>query len=589
MARPATISIYTVLKDAGFKKAEKGLKGLNSQANGLNSTLAKLGLSVGVAQFARSSIQAALDMEKANVRLDQSLVNIGKSSAGASTQLKESEKQMMALGFEQTQTAYALSTLVTATGSLEKSQGLLASSADLARYKQIELADAATILARAQGGNAKAFKELGITLDKSKPKTQALADAMALLNAKIGGQAQRYVETYGGKIEVLKAKFQDTQEQVGMKLLPVLAKLGDWLINTGIPRTESFFKLMADHKESVIGMAAALTSVALAFKLIGTYAALAKVAALPILSAAAPFIAGAAALIGAIGATESASAASKARTTAARGAGLSKFGVGARPYLGSPGGTVGFQGSPIPGMTKGKTTTGIDKQALETNKQMLASQKASLALAKKEAAAKALEARKAAAEKKLAAQFDLTQIALANALKLNLTEKERAAVEGLIALQDDGYKTEAQRMKDQETALNKLISLKQTYAETPWNKTTTLAGQEKQVVVPGSPATESVAGGVGDVATKAIIAQQTAAPAPAPSLGNQPALVPTTMMSTGMGATARGEYANAPAPVVNVTVNGSVTTEQQLLNTIYEGLGNKLRAGATWYTNAATG
>lgn len=587
MARPATISIYTVLKDAGFKKAEKGLKGLNSQANGLNSTLAKLGLSVGVAQFARSSIQAALDMEKANVRLDQSLVNIGKSTASASTQLKESEKQMMALGFEQTQTAYALSTLVTATGSLEKSQGLLASSADLARYKQIELADAATILARAQGGNAKAFKELGITLDKSKPKAQALADAMALLNAKIGGQAQRYVQTYGGKIEVLKAKFQDTQEQVGMKLLPVLEKLGDWLINTGIPRTESFFKLMADHKESVLGMAAALTSVALAFKLIGTYAALAKVAALPILGAAAPFIAAVAGIAG---------------ITAAIASSPSGTPKGAAVGVGTPMGRGTAAVALQQRLNAQKTTettkpiqTGLDpfrgfnKQAYEQNKQALVIQKASLALAKKEAAARALELRKAAAEKKLAAQFDLTQIALANALKLNLTEKERAAVEGLIALQDDGYKTEAQRMKDQETALNKLISLKQTYAEMPWNKTTTLAGQEKQVVVPGSPATESVAGGVGDVATKAIIAQQTAAPAPAPSLGNQPALVPTTMMSTGMGATARGEYANAPAPVVNVTVNGSVTTEQQLLNTIYEGLGNKLRAGATWYTNAATG
>ena len=587
MARPATISIYTVLKDAGFKKAEKGLKGLNSQANGLNSTLAKLGLSVGVAQFARSSIQAALDMEKANVRLDQSLINIGKSTASASTQLKESEKQMMALGFEQTQTAYALSTLVTATGSLEKSQGLLAASADLARYKQIELADAATILARAQGGNAKAFKELGITLDKSKPKAQALADAMALLNAKIGGQAQRYVQTYGGKIEVLKAKFQDTQEQVGMKLLPVLEKLGDWLINTGIPRTESFFKLMADHKESVIGMAAALTSVALAFKLIGTYAALAKVAALPILGAAAPFIAAVAGIAG---------------ITAAIASSPSGTPKGAAVGVGTPMGRGTAAVALQQKLNAQKTTettkpiqTGLDpfrgfnKQAYEQNKQALVIQKASLALAKKEAAARALETRKAAAEKKLAAQFDLTQIALANALKLNLTEKERAAVEGLIALQDDGYKTEAQRMKDQETALNKLISLKQTYAETPWNKTITLAGQEKQVVVPGSPATESVAGGVGDVATKAIIAQQTAAPAPAPSLGNQPALVPTTMMSTGMGATARGEYANAPAPVVNVTVNGSVTTEQQLLNTIYEGLGNKLRAGATWYTNAASG
>jgi hypothetical protein len=43
------------------------------------------------------------------------------------------------------------------------------------------------------------------------------------------------------------------------------------------------------------------------------------------------------------------------------------------------------------------------------------------------------------------------------------------------------------------------------------------------------------------------------------------------------------------APQVTINVAGSVTAEQDLLNTIYNGLGNKLRAGAAWYSNAATG
>ena len=571
MARKAQITIYTALKDQGFKKAEKGLKNLRFQANGLNSSLAKLGLGVGVAQFARTSVKAAVEMEQANSRLAVSLSNIGKASLVGSASIRSSEKAMMSLGFEGTQTALALSTLVTATGSLEKSQGMLAASADLARFKNIDLASASKILAKASGGNAKAFKELGITMDKSLPPAQALEKAMGMLNAKIGGQAAAYAATYSGKLAILEAKFQDVQEQVGYKLLPVLVKLGDFLINTGIPRLEQFFTIISNNKSTVIGFASALTSVALAFKLIGTYATLAKVAALPLLAAMAPFIGAAALLVGAIAATESASKESKARTTAARGSGLSKFGVGARKYLGEPGvfaSKGGFKGSPIPGMNKGKA--GIDLQALQTAKDLAATQKAALALAKKEAAIKAAEKRKIDAEKKLSAQFDLNQIALANALKLDLTAKEKAAVEALLALEDDGYKTEEQRMVAQEAALRKLISLKGDYASMSWDKGLSLGGGEKQISIPQTAAA-SIAGAVQNIGTNTMVTSM-------PGLAEAKAAATQAMVGGGTAAA---------SPIV-ININAPMVTPE-VVDQISVGLQNKLRAGGTWYTNAASG
>ena len=580
MARKAQITIYTALKDAGFKKAEKGLKNLRFQANGLNSTLAKLGASVAVGEFARRSVDAAVKMEAANTKLSVALTSVGKASALNGLSIRKTSEQMSDLGFRGTATAEALANLVTITGSLEKAQSLMGASADAARYLNVGLAEGAAKLGSAFGGSAKALQVFNIKLDKTLKPAEAFDKAMGMLNAKISGQAAAYVGTYAGKLEVLKSKFEDVQIQVGEKLLPHLIKLGDYLVTTGIPRLESFFTLMSTHKESVMGMAGALTTVALAFKSIATYATLAKVAALPVMGAAAPFVAAIAAVVG-LGVA----AQPKLRQNQKS---LEKANLGIDPVTGeyrdrSTGKNIsqvkadkrfdfaargGFKGSPIPGMNKGKA--GVDLQALQTAKDLAATQKAALALAKKEAALKAYEKRKVDAEKKLSAQFDLNQIALANALKLDLTAKEKAAVEALLALEDDGYKTEEQRMLAQEAALRKLISLKGEYAALSWDKTASLGGGEKQISIPQTAAA-SVAGAVQSIGTNTMVTSM-------PGLAEAKAAATKAMAG---GATA------APAPIV-VNINAPMVTPE-VVDQISVGLQNKLRAGGVWYTNAASG
>ena len=589
MARKAQITIYTALKDQGFKKAEKGLKNLRFQANGLNSSLAKLGLGIGVAQFARTSVAAAVEMEQANSRLAVSLKNIGKASAIGSDSIRASEKSMMSLGFEGTQTALALSSLVTATGSLEKSQGMLAASADLARFKNIDLASASVILAKASGGNAKAFKELGITLDKSLPPAKALEKAMGMLNAKIGGQAAAYATTYAGKLEILKAQFQDVQEQVGMKLLPHLVTLGDWLVNTGIPKLEQFFTLIADHKDETIAFATAIGTLAVGFKSLATYSALTNKAMIPLLARFGPVIGliavGAAALPGFL-------------------KGMKSWASGVIPGLSNfAGASMGAPVSGAPGKsttTKTVAKTGLDpfrnfdRQAYQTQKDLLATQKASLAQTKKDAAQKLADQRKIDAEKKLAAQFDVNQIALANALKLNLTEKEKAAIEGLIALQDDGYKTEAQRMLDQEAALRKLITLRTDLASIPFYSPT-LAGQEKQVSAPiGVPVSatqtavqEAIAKQTEQMNAGALAkALQTDAFTPAPAKTG--AIAPSFSFSTDPSQQGLMTAQQSAMQGLVVNINAPMVTPE-VVDQISSALNNKLKAGGVWYQNAAIG
>ena len=597
MARKAQITIYTALKDQGFKKAEKGLKNLRFQAHGLNSSLAKLGAGVGVAQFARKSLEAAIKMESANAKLSVSLTNIGQASAMGGVSIKKTSEAMANLGFTGESTASALANLVTITGSLDKAQSLMGLSADAARFLHTDLADAATKLGKAYAGGAKGLLVFGIKLDKTLKPAQAFEKAMGMLNAKISGQAAAYAGTYAGKLEILKAKFEEVQIQVGEKLLPVLVKLGDFMINTGIPALESFFGFIANHQSVAIEFAAAITGVALAFKSLATYATLAKVAAIPIMAAAAPFIAGIAALLAMIAATETAGPVTKLIAKQAVGSGLSKFGRGARTdVMTRPQATAALRpvsrgGSPLAGLSK---PSAFDAQAAQRAKELADTQKQALALAKKEAAIKAAEKRKVDAEKKLSAMFDLNQIALANALKLNLTEKERAAVEGLQALQDDGYKTEAQRMLDQEAALRKLISLRTDLASIPFYSPT-LAGQEKQASAPiGVPVSatqtavqEAIAKQTEQMNAGALAkALQTDAFTPAPAKTG--AIAPSFSFSTDPSQQGIMTAQQSAMQGLVVNINAPMVTPE-VVDQISSALNNKLKAGGVWYQNAAIG
>jgi hypothetical protein len=562
MARKAQINLYTALKDAGFRKAEKGLKNLRFHADGLNNTLLKLGSGVVLADFARKSIAAAVAMETANAKLGVSLTSIGKLSALGGDSIKKTSTDMANLGFTGANTAEALANLITVTGSLEKAQSLMGASADAARFLHTDLADAAHSLGSAYGGSAKALQVFNIKLDKTLKPAQAFDKAMGMLNAKLSGQAAAYASTYAGKMEILRAKFDQVQIQVGEKLLPKLVKLGDWLINTGVPNLETFFTFIGNNIETVSGLAAALTTVALAFKSIATYADLAKVAALPIMGAAAPFVAAIAAVMGlAVYAQpkikqnqktiaqanlsyDTVSGTYRDRTT---GANVSQKEADRRLQ---PQTFKNRSNYPNPmGQTFGQPLQ-VNRQGVQAAKDAAAAAKAAAALAKKEAAAKLAAQRIVNADKRLAAQFDLNQIALANALKLNLTDKEKAAVQGLIALQDDGYKTEAQRMLDQEAALRKLISLRTDLASIPFYSPT-LAGQEKQLSTPqtaasiGTNAIVTGMPGLQDVATAQIIGKAT---------GTQ------TMTSTP-----------ATTPQITINVAGSILKEQELIALIQNG------------------
>lgn len=591
----AKIPVVFILKDNALKKAEKGLGHLEDRAKHFAKNIAALALAGGIEEFARKSVEAAVKMEAANAKLGVALKNIGQASAIGGEAIKKTNEQMANLGFTGAESAQALANLVTATHSLDKAQSLMGQAADVARYKQIGLADAATKLARASSGSAKGLAEFGIKLDKTLKPADAFKKAMAQLNAEISGQAAAYAGTYAGKLDILKAKFEEIQVQVGEKILPYLVKLGDWLIQTGIPNLTAFFTVISNNIGTIKTMAELLAGMVISFKAIGAFAALAGTSVTAFGSASALAIGGVIAATVVAFQEQDAMVKKGVMHNPFTGENRTKTGKSltqdqANAILNAPTKT---QTAPTP-KTGLDPFRGFDKVGYQLAKDALAAQKTANDLARKKAAEDKKTAQAALVNKRLAAQFDLTQIELAAALQGKLTQDQIDKVKALQTLQDDGYMTDAERLAAQQTALNNLLATKQAIANVR--------------IMEGVGATSGtgVNGGGGEKAGGATIpvpdtsgtggatssnppASSLPAAPPPPQSGITPAVTQLATSSTN-GMTGRTASENPIVqPVVNVTVQGSVTSEQQLLNTIFEGLGNKLKGGANWYTNAASG
>ena len=196
------------------------------------ATAGVLAMGAAFVGFAAFGIKEANEAEQALNKLGVTLSNFGVNTAETRAKIEGLTGAYVDLGFGGEEAAAGFDVLFRATGDLDAAQALLATSADLARVKNISLADASSIVSKASMGGAKAFKEMGITLDTTLPKAQAIDKAMGELNARIGGQAVAYTKTFAGQLKVTQEKFADVAETLGTTLMPYLQKFLDMLTDT---------------------------------------------------------------------------------------------------------------------------------------------------------------------------------------------------------------------------------------------------------------------------------------------------------------------------------------------------------------------
>ena len=494
-------------------KGKKAFKEADDAVSGLDKAVGKLGKQI------------------AGVFAAQKLYAYGKASVKAFTQDQVAATRLatavdnLGLSFSQTRVADFISNLektsgilddslrpafqalLTTTGSLTKSQELLNNAIQISRASGIDLATVSQDLANGYIGITKGLKKYNTGLTQAELKSKSFNEVLGIMLAKSAGAAEAYLTTTSYKLDVLNVAAANAQETIGKGLVDAFAKIAGG----------------KDAKDAAVAIDNIAKSVSKLIVAFGT----------------------------AIGAIEKFR---KAYTNFLAGGNVDELLAG-KPT------TTNRSSSPAGTYQRIKQQKEAEAAAAKRAKELAALQ------SKQVKASKALtaEQKKQAALKKAGTVFDLEQIQLVAALKGKLSEEEKIRVEAQLALLNGNVEL-AKKLTDQIIAAQDssgnlakfLASLPD--ARNPFQyldaylsylagkAAAIITGQKPPSVPGGSPTTPSV--------------PDTNVPS-YPSDG-----MITYNPKTGLNY---NPNATSSPTVINVTVQGSVIKEQELIAQIQNG------------------
>jgi hypothetical protein len=203
------------------------------------------------AKFAYDSLQAAADDQKSQKQLALALTNTTKATQA---QVKQSEdfisKLQLSYGIADDKLRPALAILARGTHNLTESQNLLGVAMDGSAATGKDLSVVSMALVRAHTGNLGALKKLGIPLTDAIIKNKDYNAAMKLVIQTWGGAAAANADTLSGKLAIMQKHFDETKEQIGYALMPVMTNFADYLLSDVVPNVQSFVDGLTGVKNS---------------------------------------------------------------------------------------------------------------------------------------------------------------------------------------------------------------------------------------------------------------------------------------------------------------------------------------------------
>ena len=179
-------------------------------------------------KLAIDGVKAAIEDEAAQVRLAGALE---RATGATRDQIAAVEQQItktaLATGVADDQLRPALARLAVSTGDTAKAQDLLNLSLDIAAGSGQDLLTVNQDLAGAVVGNTKGLRKYNLGLTQTELKTLDFNKAVTLLTKTFAGAGAAELETYSGKMRVLREAADNAQEIIGKGLVDALSKLGD--------------------------------------------------------------------------------------------------------------------------------------------------------------------------------------------------------------------------------------------------------------------------------------------------------------------------------------------------------------------------
>jgi hypothetical protein len=219
------IDILTQFKgQKAFDQAGKSTDKLSKSVKSLGKALG-IGLSVAaVAAFGKASVKAFAQDEAAAAKLATVVDNLGIGFANVEISKFISDLEKTS-GVLDDSLRPAFQALLTTTGSLSNSQKILGQAIDISRGSTVDLVTVADDLAKAYVGNTRGLVKYNLGLSKAELAAMSFTEIQAKLNEQFSGSNAAYLETYAGKMDVLKVAADNAKEAIGKGIVDALGTL----------------------------------------------------------------------------------------------------------------------------------------------------------------------------------------------------------------------------------------------------------------------------------------------------------------------------------------------------------------------------
>jgi hypothetical protein len=218
------VSAVSTFDNKGLKKGQKEIGAFDKTLKSLGKTFAGVFGAQKLLQFSKNAVNAFMADEKAAKALELQLKNTGFAFSAPAVEYYIGNLQK-ATGVLDDELRPAFQQLLTVTGSVTQSQDALATALNISAATGKSLTEVSSALTRAYSGNTTGLSRLGAGISKATLKTGNMEKIMAELNQKFAGQSAARLDTYAGKMDLLKVASADASEIIGKGLLDSLQLL----------------------------------------------------------------------------------------------------------------------------------------------------------------------------------------------------------------------------------------------------------------------------------------------------------------------------------------------------------------------------
>ena len=219
------VSAIATFNGKALKKGKKEISSFEKQVKSFAKVFAAAFSGRALINYSKNAVKAFAADEKAAKSLEVQLRNTGFAFSAPGVEQYIARLQGL-YGVLDDELRPAFQQLLTATGSITKSQDALQTALNVSAATGRSLSEVSAALTRGFSGNTTGLSRLGAGISKATLKTGNMDKIMEELNAKFAGQAQARLTTYAGKMDLLKVASENVKEEIGKGILGALDALG---------------------------------------------------------------------------------------------------------------------------------------------------------------------------------------------------------------------------------------------------------------------------------------------------------------------------------------------------------------------------